>query len=232
MNRLVNHIPTILFVPILFILIAGAIVALACAPETLKSQLTPLLSIIKGQVFLKFRGRMFAVLKGTWQGEKVEVEIKQQKYISNLFITLFGPCPLSCSLKIRPTSGVVGLVDMHVGALLDGHRFKIPEANITVYSSTGNETIIRQFLNPDRLWVIENIFSHHLNYLEIHKDPIAGDYLRVGIEGCRMSDSISACQAILQPAEMNYILLKLIKFYTAPQSPKNHEPILSSPSSY
>jgi hypothetical protein len=205
------------FIVLALVFIACVTFALTLVSRYLKKQLTPLLPIVEGQTYVKF-GRA-AVLEGTWQGKKVEVEIKQYKCGANLFITLFGPCPLPFSLKIRPTSDVLALFDMPMSALADGHRFKIREADITVYSSAGNETMIRQFLNSDRLWVIENIFSHNLNYLEIHKDPTAGDYLKVGIEGCRLFDPGWACKTILKPKEVDYILSKLMKFYTASQHP-------------
>ncbi len=196
-------------------LLVVVVYAIVYGPKNLKKQLTPLLSFIEGRVYLKYRGWMVTILEGIWQGVRVKVEIKNMSYSSDIYITFFSSCTWPFSLKVRPTSSSFGLVDMHLGTLADGHRLKIPEAKITVYSPAGDEAMIRQFLNPARLAIIQDIFSHKLNYLEIHTDPIAGDYLKVGIEGCRLSNSQKACKAAIKLEVVSHILEQLKEFSNA-----------------
>jgi hypothetical protein len=191
--------------------------------KLLKKQYAPLLSIIEGRIYLKCG--MTTVVEGLWQGVKVKAEASGNKCPVPI-ITLWSSCSLPFSLKIRPTSGALGLVDMGVGALFDGHRFKIPESNITVYSPAGDETMIRQFINPARISIIRDIFSRNFNYFEIRTDPIAGDYLKVTIEPSRLPMMMSnplklyspyqkICQTALQPEAVSHILEQLKEFETA-----------------
>jgi hypothetical protein len=140
--------------------------------------------------------------------------ISHPYYDSDLFITLLSRCNWPFSLKIRPLSlGDSQGRDTGTPGFSSGQHFTVTEAGIAVSSYHRDEKEIRQFLNRQRLKIIQELFRRNFNLLETRSEIPSGGYISIGIEN--PGNAIYASKSIetaLDPKMMEDILAKLREF--------------------
>lgn len=220
-----------------FTFFAGLITIWFCMAYLYKQRLTPLLSIIQGRVssrplFFCFK----SVLNGDWQGRKVRIETvnfpkfldKHNHGLNQLFITLSNSQPWPFSFRIWQKSVTFIPLRRTLVSLLSRTKFDITQADITGVSDAFSQDIVLQFLNPARLNIITDLFSHDFNYIELHASPTE-NFMKITLDPRRMlsRDYAELAQgSALQPAIMESILEKLKDFETA-QAPREQTQELS-----
>ncbi|PKL47862.1 MAG: hypothetical protein CVV37_08050 [Nitrospira bacterium HGW-Nitrospira-1] len=186
--------------------------------QQLKEKLSQLVSVISGVVSTKFRlGTVYAILEGSWMGERVKVELKKvmnPRHPIDLFATVYGPHRWPFSLKIKPLSkNIFDVMGTSMKFFGNKYKLKMTDEKIEVVSNVNDENRIKNFLNADRLKIIHYIFENGFNLLEIDKDKNTNSYVKVGVEPSywwKPEEEIKA--RVLEPTMIVEILQNLKNF--------------------
>jgi hypothetical protein len=184
-----------------------------------RTLLARLQSVIDGQISKKFmRGGYQRCLIGTWQGLPVEAVLEKIGGSVNFFVTLYVRYPLPCpTIFILPfTSPVVSdVITGDLNTFNFGQTFEIPEFNIKIISKAADNQQLLDFITPQRLQILNTIFSKGFNCIEIHQEESPESYIRVGYQyqGRDLhSIPVSMYESVVKPDTINHILMQLKDF--------------------
>jgi hypothetical protein len=176
-----------------------------------KSALNRLIGVIDGSISKKpMRGGPQRCLVGSWRGLPVEAFLEQSRWSAEFFVTLYAGFSIPCStIFILPVgAGIIsGLIMGDVNTFLHGSSFEIPEFNIKLISDTADRQQLLDFISPQRLKIINCIFSRGFNVIEIHQQP-SDSYIRFGYQS--YDYLLPGLDRIIDPLNVEDVL-KLIK---------------------
>jgi len=208
--------PDIRYIFGIFVFAAIFASALSGLIVSLRRRMAPLLSIIKGRFRFRFTLLIVGVIEGSWQNRRVRVALKYgRKKYAELVVRLSCVQPPPASFKVRPKLGILGVTDLRVANLFSGHKFDLPEDELTVWVKSDDEPVVRQYLNSARLFRTKRLFTGSYDALEVQADPDNGSFLKLRIDGHSGQAFRNACHNAIDPGRMTETLEMLVDFEMA-----------------